>query len=121
VVDEIHAIVNPVAEGGRAGRRWPAVAARLGTIAHTVRCHVTSGPGEATQSARDVLHAVVREVLSIGGDGTTNEIVNGFFHDSDAMAPEAVLSIMPLGTGTLGVKRNEAGGNVRVEPRDVVA
>jgi len=119
VVDEIHAIVTPVA-GGPAHQR-PAVAARLGTIGHTVRCHVTSGPGEATQSARDVLHVGVREVLSIGGDGTTNEIVNGFFHDGDAMAPEAVLSIMPLGTGTPGVKRKEAVGNVRVEPRDVVA
>jgi len=99
LANELHAIVNPIAGSGCTRRRWPRLAATLGAIGWQVRSYVTSAPGDATRIARSLLHAGARELLSVGGDGTANEIANGFFGDGEAFSPEAVLSIMPTGTG----------------------
>jgi diacylglycerol kinase (ATP) len=99
VVAEIHAIVNPISGGGRTRRRWPRLAEALEANGWTVRSHVTTAPGEATSIATELLHAGARELLSVGGDGTANEVANGFFRDGQLIAPEAVLSVMPTGTG----------------------
>jgi diacylglycerol kinase (ATP) len=99
VARELHAIVNPMSGGGRTRRQWPRVAATLETIGWTVRSHVTSAPGQAARIARELLSAGARELLSVGGDGTANEIANGFFCDGEAVAPDAVLSVLPTGTG----------------------
>lgn len=96
---ELHAIVNPMSGGGRTRRRWPHLATTLARIGWTVRAHITSAPGEATGVVRELLSAGAAEILSVGGDGTTNEVVNGFFRDGQSVAPEAVLSVLPMGTG----------------------
>ena len=38
-------------------------------------------------------------VICIGGDGTLNEVVNGFMGEDGPIRPEAVLGFIPLGTG----------------------
>lgn len=99
MVEDVHAIVNPISGGGRTRHRWPRLATALEANGWKVRTHVTSAPGEATRIATDVLQAGARQVVSVGGDGTANEIANGFFREGQAIAPEAVLSIVPMGTG----------------------
>ena len=38
-------------------------------------------------------------MVAVGGDGTINEVVNGFFDGETLVAPKAVLGILPMGTG----------------------
>jgi YegS/Rv2252/BmrU family lipid kinase len=39
-------------------------------------------------------------IVAVGGDGTLNEVVNGFFEESGTpVAPEAELGLLPAGTG----------------------
>ena len=38
-------------------------------------------------------------VVAMGGDGTVSEVVNGFFRDREPVNEEAVLGILPFGTG----------------------
>jgi YegS/Rv2252/BmrU family lipid kinase len=99
VPGELHAIVNPVSGAGRTRRRWPELATKLEAIGWRVRSYVTTAPGDATGVARRLLSAGARELLSVGGDGTANEVVNGFFREGHAMAGDAILSVMPTGTG----------------------
>ena len=96
---EIHAIVNPISGAGRTRRQWPRLATALETMGWRVHSYVTSAPGEATRIAAGLLRTGARELLSVGGDGTVNEVANGFFHQGQPLAPEAVLSVMPTGTG----------------------
>jgi YegS/Rv2252/BmrU family lipid kinase len=38
-------------------------------------------------------------IVAVGGDGTLNEVVNGFFHNGAPLPTTAKLAMLPLGTG----------------------
>ncbi len=92
-------IVNPNAGSGKAGRRWPKYSVPLGEAIGSFHTVKTSGPGEATFQTRKVLQDGFERVIVVGGDGTLNEVVNGFFAGREAINPEASLGIIPMGTG----------------------
>jgi YegS/Rv2252/BmrU family lipid kinase len=61
---------------------------------------LTGGPGDATEITREALGDGCRRVVCVGGDGTLNEVVNGFFDDEgNAVRGDAALGIIPAGTG----------------------
>lgn len=91
-------IVNPKSQGGRLGKRWREVAETL-TRAFPFDEAVTEGPGDATRLTREALRGGAERVVAIGGDGTINEVVNGFFEDGAPVAPEASFAVIPYGTG----------------------
>jgi diacylglycerol kinase (ATP) len=97
-------IVNPAARNGAVGRLWQKLSASLaalGVDAETVR---TERPGHASELARAGLRNGPRLVVAVGGDGTVNEVVNGFFEDGRPIAADAELAIVPIGTGRDGVR-----------------
>ena len=100
-------IVNPKSQGGRLGSRWPEIAETL-TRAFPYEVVHTSGPGDATTLARNALLAGAERIVAIGGDGTINEVTNGFFENGAPIKPDASLAVVPFGTGgdfrrTIGV------------------
>jgi YegS/Rv2252/BmrU family lipid kinase len=60
---------------------------------------MTSGPGDATRLAREAVEAGIDTVVAVGGDGTTNEVVNGFFDGDRARTTTTALAVLPFGTG----------------------
>ena len=92
-------IVNPKSQGGRLGKRWADVADAIGRAFPFDEAR-TQGPGDATRLAREALRAGAERVVALGGDGTVNEVVNGFFDEAGApIAPEATFALLPFGTG----------------------
>ena len=91
-------IVNPKSQGGKLGKRWPELADTLGRAFPFDDVHTTA-PGDATRLAREALRAGAERIVAIGGDGTINEVVNGFFEDGKPIAPDASLGLIPFGTG----------------------
>jgi diacylglycerol kinase (ATP) len=101
-------VVNPASAGGRTLKRWPAlrVALRAAGVPHDV--HHTTAPFDATTATRSALRAGYTRVVAAGGDGTLNEVVNGFFTpDGVTINPDAILGMLPSGTG--GDFRRAAG------------
>ncbi len=92
-------VVNPASAGGKTGKRWVELAARLRGRVGDFEVGMTEAPQQATALVRDALGRGATHVVSVGGDGTHNEVVNGFFDGERALAPEAMLSIVPTGTG----------------------
>jgi YegS/Rv2252/BmrU family lipid kinase len=93
-------IVNPASAGGATGKRWPAVELlfEANKFAHDVV--FTSRPGHATALTRQALRDGAASVIAVGGDGTLNEVVNGFFDEEGvAINASATLGILPSGTG----------------------
>lgn len=91
-------VVNPSSQGGRLGSRWTEVAETLGR-AFPFDEVMTTGPGDATRLTREALRAGAERIVAIGGDGTVNEVVNGFFEDGAPIAPAASFALIPYGTG----------------------
>lgn len=94
-------IVNPAAGNGRAGREWPALAERLRAAGIAFRQMVTCGPGDATLLARQAIAERAERLIVVGGDGTLNEVVNGYLNEDGTLVRDApALALVPLGTGS---------------------
>ncbi len=93
----IVAILNPKSANGNAARTWAKVRAHLPESVRTIE---TMGPGHATELTADAIRAGAKTIVAVGGDGTINEVVNGFFDDGRAITPDAKLAIVPHGTGS---------------------
>src|SRR5664279_1627207 len=91
-------VVNPNSQGGRLGKRWAELADTLGRALPFDDVH-TKGPGDATGLTRDALRGGAERIVAIGGDGTISEVINGFFEDGVAIAPQASFALVPFGTG----------------------
>lgn len=112
-------VLNPESSNGATGKRWPEVRALLrDALGDTFGHAATTAPREATSLTRQALRDGYEMIVSVGGDGTNNEVVNGFFdEDGKLLRPDGVLGILPSGTGgdfrkTIGLgtdpKRNAA-------------
>jgi diacylglycerol kinase (ATP) len=103
VNDAFLAIVNPAAGGGRCGKLVGDAVARIRTSSIAVMVIETTAPGQATRIVRDGWAEGFRKFISVGGDGTSYEIVNGLFPCADPNATNPAetptLAFLPLGTG----------------------
>jgi diacylglycerol kinase (ATP) len=59
----------------------------------------TTRPLEATEMAQRAVRESRPVVVAVGGDGTLNEVVNGFFHNGAPIPTTSKLAMVPLGTG----------------------
>ncbi|MFC1889716.1 diacylglycerol/lipid kinase family protein, partial [Thermodesulfobacteriota bacterium] len=73
------AIVNPASSNGSTGKQWPMMEEKLRRAIGDVDAALTAGPGEAVEMTRRALRDGYDWIISVGGDGTLNEVVNGFF------------------------------------------
>jgi len=106
-------VVNLHSAGGKTEKRWPQLREIIHDAYGPFEPRFTSGPGTATELTRDALQTGADLVVAMGGDGTINEVVNGFFSDDGAraIAPNAAFGVLPAGTGgdfvkTLGTSRD---------------
>jgi diacylglycerol kinase family enzyme len=113
-------IANPSSGAGAVRREWEPVKRLLSSQVETLDVAFTEGPGHATLLAREALRAGWEMIVAVGGDGTLNEVVNGFFEKTDVkehfelkdgfvqrkekylpkpINPNAVFGFIPMGTG----------------------
>ena len=90
------AVVNPKSASGKTGKLWASLAPRI----NIEFAKFTEAPGHATTLARELLEQGFDRIIAVGGDGTINEVVNGFLDNDQAINPEAELAILPIGTGS---------------------
>lgn len=98
-------IVNPRAGGQRYAERWQPCERWLAQRWRRYEVVRTTEPGQATALARRALDRGSRFIVSAGGDGTHAEVAQAFFVGLDGAGaprprhPDAVLGLLPLGTG----------------------
>jgi YegS/Rv2252/BmrU family lipid kinase len=92
-------IVNPRSQGGAAGRDWPHLADRIRRQGIAFEDRQTAAPGDAIRLTREALKDGADRIVALGGDGTINEVMNGFFEDGRPIKPDAALALLPYGTG----------------------
>jgi len=90
--------VNPAAGGGRSAKLAGGEIARLKDGGLLIDVIASTGPGHASELAREAYEQGYRKFLAVGGDGTAHEILNGIF-SLEQSTPRIELGFLPLGTG----------------------
>jgi YegS/Rv2252/BmrU family lipid kinase len=92
-------VLNPTSAGGKTALRWTRIEYALRAQGVDHELHRTRGPGDATDAVRAALRAGYERIVAVGGDGTLNEVVNGFFEENGDRIGDARLGLIPSGTG----------------------
>lgn len=99
-------IVNPKAGQGKGLKKWVSIKEfwqnQLKFQDFEVR--MTTKTGEATELTREAIKNGFCLVIVVGGDGTINEAINGFFENGKLISENAHLGIITSGTGCDFVK-----------------
>ncbi len=101
-MNKVHVIVNPFSARGQTEKRWETIKAAIRSHFREFKYVFTEKPRQATDIARELLQQGFDLLIGVGGDGTLNEISNGFFHaqSGQAINGDAAVGIIPSGTGS---------------------
>ena len=88
-------LVNPASANGGTGKRWPELAHRAAQLGLDGTTLFSERPGHLIELAEQAARAGAELVVSVGGDGTLNEVVNGLVRADTSVE----LATIPLGTG----------------------
>jgi diacylglycerol kinase (ATP) len=102
-------VVNPRSANGRTARDWPKIKTALESVFPLMTVAHSQARGEVTRLVRAALKDGHLDIVAVGGDGTINEAVNGFFENGAPVSPDAVFGFVTSGTGgdfrrTFGIK-----------------
>lgn len=92
-------VVNPKSANGSTGKRWGELAATIARSLSDFGVEFTQKPMDAVTITSDALKSGYECIVAVGGDGTINEVTNGFFEGGKAINPNAALGVLPRGTG----------------------
>jgi len=93
-------IVNPHASIGQCGKDWPEIEQILINEGIEFDAIQTEYPRHAIDLVKDnILEKGYKKIISVGGDGTNNEVINGIFSQDRFPTTEIMMGVIPVGTG----------------------
>jgi YegS/Rv2252/BmrU family lipid kinase len=92
-------IVNPESAKGQTRKRWGQIREGIRHFIHEFKFEFTEKPLHAIELTRAAIKDGTDLVIGVGGDGTMNEIANGFYENEKMINPETTLGIVPSGSG----------------------
>ncbi|MEO8904808.1 MAG: diacylglycerol kinase family protein [Polyangiaceae bacterium] len=96
---KLRVISNPTAGSGSAVRRMPALKRLLEDRGIQAEIAETRGPGDATRLVHEARGDGVECLVVMGGDGTLNEVSQGYIDGDGNPLPGPDLALIPSGTG----------------------
>ncbi len=97
--NEWYAIVNPNAGNGKGQKDWERISGLFVKENIPVTAIFTKSKGDAINLAKEAIESGFRKIITVGGDGTLNEIVNGIFLQTACPATDISIGMIPVGTG----------------------
>src|SRR5919197_5902355 len=110
-------VVNPNSCSGLTGKGWDDLYSKIKDIlGGNIEVAFSKKSGDGTTLARQFLKQGFKKVVAIGGDGTLNEVANGFFEEQvgiysnktskraesssplKPINPDAIMGVVPSGT-----------------------
>lgn len=98
-MDKWLVVVNPNAGIGKVARDWKKISSILDRRDFDYQAVFTRAPFHATELVREHIAGSFRKIVSVGGDGTLNEVVNGIFGQDHWPTTGITLGVIPVGTG----------------------
>jgi diacylglycerol kinase (ATP) len=95
----LHVMINPRAGRGSMKDLWPRLESFLAEQDLDVAPTFTERAGHATEATRQAIEDGATYIVAVGGDGTIHEVVNGMMGQDKPLNPDAVLGVIPGGSG----------------------
>jgi diacylglycerol kinase (ATP) len=93
-------IINPAAGLGKASRMVQTLLHRIKSLSDfELSIAFTRWKNDAMLITRKAIRDGASIIIAVGGDGTINEVVNGFFADGKPINPSCELGVINCGTG----------------------
>jgi YegS/Rv2252/BmrU family lipid kinase len=92
-------IVNPNAGNGKGKKDWGVISAFLKKEDLHFTVKFTERKGHAITYTLEGIKEGYRKIITVGGDGTLNEVVNGVFFNNICPTKDISLALIPVGTG----------------------
>lgn len=80
-------IINPESNQGRTRKRWAEIRSSIRESIKEFKYEFTQKPLQAIELTRSAIREGTELVIGVGGDGTMNEIANGFYEGSKLINP----------------------------------
>ena len=91
-------ILNPAAGKGKGKKNFDSIHLRLAEKFKDLEVHISHYPGHIADIAKNAVQQGCRRIISIGGDGTPFEVINGIYGEG-IPAQDIELGMIPAGTG----------------------
>lgn len=93
-------VVNPMASVGKSGKDWPVIRQKLVDAGIDFDDILTEYPRHAIEIVRNaIVEKGYRKFISVGGDGTNNEVINGIFTQDVVPTNDITMATIPIGSG----------------------
>lgn len=93
-------VVNPKASVGKSEKDWLLIKQLLINEGIEFDDVMTEYPRHAIEIVRNaIVEKGYRKFISVGGDGTNNEVINGIFTQNQVPTNEITMAALPIGTG----------------------
>jgi YegS/Rv2252/BmrU family lipid kinase len=98
-LEKHYIIVNPTAGRGAAGKAIPEIEDKLKSLNIEFALVQTEYPGHGIDLAADAVSKGYTCIVAVGGDGTSNEVINGMMQTADQAPVETKFAVLPVGRG----------------------
>lgn len=92
-------ILNPIAGAGTALKSLPRIKELLSQYGLNYDISLTDYPGHAIELARKAAADGYEYIIAAGGDGTSNEVLNGLMQHKQEHGSFPVMGVIPVGRG----------------------
>jgi YegS/Rv2252/BmrU family lipid kinase len=97
-------IANPYSSGGKTKKKWPLIEKYLQSEEIEYQIQWTKEKNHATRLSKEAIQNGFKTIISLGGDGTHNEVVNGIMEQSTFPSTDISFGVIPGGTGNDWIK-----------------
>ncbi|HRW96449.1 MAG TPA: diacylglycerol kinase family lipid kinase [Bacteroidales bacterium] len=98
-INDWFVVVNFNAGNRKISRDWPVINKALTKAGIKFDFAITQWPLHAIKLTGDALKKGFKKFISVGGDGTMNEIANALLNFEDFKTEDFILGLIPVGTG----------------------
>lgn len=93
-------IINPEAGSKKTQADWPGIRKILESYDFDMECVITEYQNHATELVKNAIQDLgFSNIISVGGDGTLNEVINGVFLQDRLNPDKVTVGVISVGTG----------------------
>ncbi|MEM3385726.1 MAG: acylglycerol kinase family protein, partial [Nitrososphaeria archaeon] len=126
-MEKIGVIVNPVASNGKGLKEFKEIEGFLNSLQQKPKIFFTEFPKHAIELAKNAFNEGYNRIISFGGDGTHNEVLNGILFGAEEKFKKSIFEFRETEINqipTLGVVSIGSGNDFRKTlklPKDILS